>query len=939
MVLDDSEAHNHRDTVDPANHNQGWGSGFVHGLAIRMPSANVTVPLSSSNPKEGAVSTSSVVFTPANWKIPQTVVVTGLNDHLGGDVPYSIITGAAISADPSYSGTDPANVAFVNSDTNRGEIEAAAKQEIAMAIQNEDMMASPGQGMMDMMSDDQAALALVDLHMADRIAIQSGNWSDPNTWEDRILPGPGSNVWVMPGRTVVVDKQVSDPLHTVRVSGTLSFAADRNTSLRVDTIVVDMDGYLALGTSSSPIGKAFTATVSFIDDGPTDLMWDPQLLSKGLISLGKVDIHGAQTTGHVALGKIPSPGDTQLVLAQAPINWKAGDHLVLPGTSVATNQDEQFVVTAVSADGKTLTLDHPVVNFRYVPDPSLSIYVADTTRNVIFTSENPNQIDRRGHVMFMMNPSVDVEYADFVGLGRTDKSKPIDDVGPDAVTYNAAGQIIPATGTNPKGRYAVHFHDEGGTLTSVPARVVGSVVLGSPGWGFVNHGSDVVMDDNVSVGVYGAGFVTEGGDELGSFTNNIAIAGGGRGVEFHATISEFLGDLGYSGSGFWFQGLAGISVSGNVATGSLTTASAGFIIDQNSLRTLHTYTYFPISNLRDPSVAVDGLNYGGPNYALVSDLPMLPFTNNVSYGSYQGVDVWYLGNNDRANHTDKRGVFDQVQIFDVKSDAFKTIYANSFTIQNSKIYGNDGTPYANQGSGGDRGINGNIMYSVDIVNTTVVGFWTGIQYMVGGTNHITGGYLSNYDSILVADFNQDPKIIPPLVEIISGVRFGVKDPKYQTTMYNYRQYDVMGGLAYANGINPLERFVEPVKILIDGRQLYATMQLRGYVYSGTGTVLDGLTNEQAFARYGIKVNGSFASLDATTDSRYAGLLIGSASTDGPMVAMVSSTVGSVSQIYQLVYIDLNGQTVIDPSSVTLKKGLNFIVRVINGQSRTFLVNA
>ena len=111
---------------------------------------------------------------------------------------------------------------------------------------------------------------------------------------------------------------------------------------------------------SHPIGAAYTATVSFIDNGPTDRNWDPQLLSRGLIALGTVAIHGQQTSGHAALAKVPSPGDTQLVLAQSPTNWKPGDRLVLPGTSYTSNDDENFVIVATSADGKTLTLDHAV---------------------------------------------------------------------------------------------------------------------------------------------------------------------------------------------------------------------------------------------------------------------------------------------------------------------------------------------------------------------------------------------------------------------------------------------------------------------------------------------------------------------------------------------------------------------------------------------------
>ena len=180
--------------------------------------------------------------------------------------------------------------------------------------------------------------------------------------------------------------------------------------------------------------------------------------------------------------------------------------------------------------------------------------------------------------------TVDVEYASFIGLGRTDKSKPVNELGPASRTTRRE-HAVADTGSNPRGSYALHFHHGGGTLNSIPASVVGCVVIGSPGWGIVNHSSDVIINDNVTVGVYGAGFASENGDELGSFTNNIAIRGGGRGVSFHATASEFFGDLGYSGSGFWFQGPTGITVTGNIATGSNRAKSAGIIIQQSGCST------------------------------------------------------------------------------------------------------------------------------------------------------------------------------------------------------------------------------------------------------------------------------------------------------------------------------------------------------------------
>ncbi len=84
-----------------------------------QPTGNVTIGLSSSNLAEGTVSPSSLVFTPANWNVAQTVTATGVNDAVDdGDRGYSIVTAAATSTDPNYNGLNPSDVAVTNIDND-----------------------------------------------------------------------------------------------------------------------------------------------------------------------------------------------------------------------------------------------------------------------------------------------------------------------------------------------------------------------------------------------------------------------------------------------------------------------------------------------------------------------------------------------------------------------------------------------------------------------------------------------------------------------------------------------------------------------------------------------------------------------------------------------------------------------------------------------------
>jgi hypothetical protein len=97
----------------------GGTATFSVTLSSR-PTAPVTIGLSSSNPAEGMVAPASLTFTAANWNTAQRVTITGVDDTVvDGAVAYSIITGAASSADPLYNGLDPADVSVTNSDDDK----------------------------------------------------------------------------------------------------------------------------------------------------------------------------------------------------------------------------------------------------------------------------------------------------------------------------------------------------------------------------------------------------------------------------------------------------------------------------------------------------------------------------------------------------------------------------------------------------------------------------------------------------------------------------------------------------------------------------------------------------------------------------------------------------------------------------------------------------
>jgi hypothetical protein len=81
------------------------------------PLNDVTIGVSSLDPTEGTVDTSSLTFTALNWDAGQPVTVTGVDDAvIDGDQSYTIRLAPATSGDPNYNMLDPDDVAVTNID-------------------------------------------------------------------------------------------------------------------------------------------------------------------------------------------------------------------------------------------------------------------------------------------------------------------------------------------------------------------------------------------------------------------------------------------------------------------------------------------------------------------------------------------------------------------------------------------------------------------------------------------------------------------------------------------------------------------------------------------------------------------------------------------------------------------------------------------------------
>ena len=483
-----------------------------------------------------------------------------------------------------------------------------------------------------------AVMALVDPAQATHVAVASGDWSDAATWGGD-LPASGSHVRIPAGITVTVDTMLDPEIETIGVDGTLRFATEVNTELKVDTLVTSPTGTFEVGTPERPIAVGVIASIVFADDGPIDRSWDPSLVSRGALLHGRTVVQGAEVTHRTTVTAFPRAGDTSIQVAGPLEGWDAGDEIVITGTAGPTS-DERRVVAAV--DGTTVRFTEPLARDHVPPAAGLDLYVANLTRNVRFSSENTD-IERRGHFMVMHTLDAQVRGARFTDMGRTDKSRELEDIDfgeiePGAVGWDGSFERL--NGTNVRGRYTVHVHRGGADPRSTPAVIADSVVTGDPGWAFTNHSSHVDFLRNVAYDNAGAGFFTEAGDETGRWIDNIAI----RTVMPTFTLDDEGAidpdlradrqDFGVDGDGYWLQGNR-VDLIGNVAAGS---SAHGIIWWSESLAEadLGKVAMVDVSTLPDPSLVPDR------DEIQVWWAPLGEVRDNTSYGAVVGIRARYI---------------------------------------------------------------------------------------------------------------------------------------------------------------------------------------------------------------------------------------------------------------------------------------------------------
>ncbi len=411
---------------------------------------------------------------------------------------------------------------------------------------------------------------------------------------DRVLIGPTEYVprFLDLPKVLVVPEGTTHELEAdstwdyVEVGGTLRVDRTRDTRLAFTHLLVLPGGHFDCGIDdeNDPIPAGVTVNL-IVRDVPIDTTRDPFQWGNGLINFGRQDRCGAPKMEWTTLAVGVPKGATEVVLADNPDGWEVGDEILISDTSRAgIRRESPALVKAIK--GRNITLSKPL-DFEHleqwtppttdqdgktIADPTICgyPYIANLTRNVNLTSENPN--GTRGHTANIGPDSMwCICYNRFSGLGRT-RGEKLDNTSPDGVSH---------IGTNQIAKYTDHAHHAMGydAVSKMQSKYIGNVRIGAgpdtpiAKWGLSIHMThDALIERDVFVGFYGAGCVTEDGGEVRNvFRRNLAMycIGNhpGRGVpDAHSNVSLDVEGVnvnpaggnnnpGAAGDGFWFRGI------------------------------------------------------------------------------------------------------------------------------------------------------------------------------------------------------------------------------------------------------------------------------------------------------------------------------------------------------------------------------------------------
>ncbi|XP_078542271.1 fibrocystin-L [Lissotriton helveticus] len=219
-------------------------------------------------------------------------------------------------------------------------------------------------------------------------------WSSIYTWGGKSPPDDGSLAVITEGQTILLDENTAVLKMLFIQGGTLVFD-EADIELQAENILITDGGALQIGTEDAPFQHKAIITLHGHLRSPELPLYGAKTLA---VRQGILDLHGLPVpVTWTRLAQTAEANSSTLVLADA-VTWKVGDEIVIASTGdrLAQRQNEKRSITAVSDDGRTLTIDTPLTNKHLgvsvtLPDGRVFEARAEVgllTRNILIRGSN-----------------------------------------------------------------------------------------------------------------------------------------------------------------------------------------------------------------------------------------------------------------------------------------------------------------------------------------------------------------------------------------------------------------------------------------------------------------------------------------------------------------------------------------------------------------------
>eukprot|EP01063_Lacrimia_lanifica_P020171 TRINITY_DN2750_c0_g1_i2.p1 TRINITY_DN2750_c0_g1~~TRINITY_DN2750_c0_g1_i2.p1 ORF type:complete len:2588 (+),score=575.87 TRINITY_DN2750_c0_g1_i2:1293-9056(+) len=229
-----------------SGHTQEDGTTATFTVVLESdPVQPVTISLASSDASEGSPSSPSVVFGAGDgsWNSAQTVTVTGAADDVDdGDIAYTIVTGALVSADANYAGMLAADVMVTNVDDDVAGITVSAPSSSSVTE-------GGGEAEFSIVLDSEPTSPVTLSLTSDDTS--EGELSVASVTFDAVSWSTGQTVTVTGQEDYIVDMDVVVSVQFVTASADSLYAAITPSDVLVTNVDDDSVGVLVTGTDLS----------------------------------------------------------------------------------------------------------------------------------------------------------------------------------------------------------------------------------------------------------------------------------------------------------------------------------------------------------------------------------------------------------------------------------------------------------------------------------------------------------------------------------------------------------------------------------------------------------------------------------------------------------------------------------------------------------------